>query len=211
MELSDLRDDYGRGRLLESAVDPNPFVQFRLWLDDAMQLNLREPYAMTLATATPDGMPSARTVLLRGFDERGFAFFTNYESRKGKDLRANPRASLLFYWGDLERQVRADGPVERTSAEESDRYFATRPRESRLGAWASPQSNVLNSWEQLDELHREAALRFPDDVPRPPFWGGFRLTPDSFEFWQGGLHRLHDRLHYVRSTDGSWRIQRLAP
>jgi pyridoxamine 5'-phosphate oxidase len=198
--------------LSEADLDPNPFRQFQTWLDQAVAAGLREPYAMTLATATPDGQPSARMVLLRGLDERGFAFFSNYASRKGEELDANPRAALVFYWAELDRQVRIEGPVEKTSAEESDAYFRGRPEGSRLGAWASRQSSVIAGRHVLEAEMRELQARFPDGtIPRPPHWGGYRVRPTVIEFWESRPNRLHDRLRYVRREDGGWRIERLSP
>ena len=167
---------------------------------------------MTLATATPDGRPSARMVLLKGVDARGFAFFTNYESRKGAELAANPRAALVFFWVQLERQVRVEGRVERLSAEESDAYFASRPEGSQLGAWASQQSAVLPDRGPLEARYEELRAQYEgQEVPRPTFWGGFRVVPETVEFWQGRVNRLHDRLRYRRQDDGSWVIERLSP
>jgi pyridoxamine 5'-phosphate oxidase len=200
-----------REGLVEADVDPDPVVQFGRWFDDAQAAGLVEPSAMALATAGPDGVPSARMVLLRGVDQRGFVFYTNYESRKAAELAANPRAALVFWWGELQRQVRVEGPVERTSQEESAAYWRTRPPGSRLSAWASPQSQVIPGRAVLDERVAELAARHPDgDVPLPPFWGGYRLVPEVVELWQQRPNRLHDRLRYTR-TPGGWRIERLAP
>jgi pyridoxamine 5'-phosphate oxidase len=211
MSISDLRREYAATRLDESDVDPNPMRQFARWFGDAHRAELLEPNAMTLATATPDGEPSARIVLLKGADERGFAFFTDYRSRKGQDLEANPRAALVFHWGELERQVRITGAVSRVSREESKTYFRSRPRGSRLGAWTSQQSSVIPSREALEERLGKIAARFDgSDVPLPPHWGGFRVRPDTIEFWQGRESRLHDRIRYVREG-GVWRIERLSP
>lgn len=193
-------------------LDPDPFAQFRAWLEAAEAAGVRMPNAMTLATASPDGRPSARSVLLRGIDERGFVFFTNYESRKGRQLSENPHAALVFLWKDLDRQVCVTGTVERTSRDESEAYFRTRPRDARLGAWASRQSAVIGSRGELEARFEELARRYPgEDVQLPPFWGGFRLFPDTIEFWQGRQHRLHDRFRYSRQPEEVWAIERLSP
>ncbi|HLJ95360.1 MAG TPA: pyridoxamine 5'-phosphate oxidase [Gemmataceae bacterium] len=199
-------------RLHETELHSNPFRQFQLWLDEAIAARLPQPLGMALATATVDGRPSVRMVLLRGLDERGFAFFTNYESRKARELEANPRAALVFYWAELDRQVRIEGTVERLSAEESDVYFRSRERGSRLGAWASPQSQVIASRDFLERRMEELTARYTEgDVPRPPYWGGYRLLPAVIEFWQGQPSRLHDRLRYRRCDRSSWLVERLAP
>jgi len=201
-----------RAGLVEGDVDPDPVVQFGRWFEDANAAGLVEPSAMALATAGADGVPSARMVLLRGVDQRGFVFYTNYESRKAAELAANPRVALVFWWGELQRQVRVEGPVERTSQDESAAYFRTRPLGSRFSAWASPQSRVVPGRALLDERVAELAARHPDgDVPLPPFWGGYRLVPEVVELWQGRPNRLHDRLRYTRAAAGGWRIERLAP
>lgn len=195
---------------MHSGLDDDPLAQFRRWYREA-EAGSAVPEAAALATATPDGRPSVRMVLVKRADERGFAFHTNLESRKGGELAANPRAALLFHWRELGRQVRIEGAVERVSEAEADEYFRTRPRESRLAAWASPQSRPVADRAALDELYRRAEARFAGgDVPLPPHWGGFRVVPDAYEFWQHGENRLHDRVRYGRDGDG-WRRERLAP
>ena len=192
-------------------LQPDPMAQFTSWLGDAEAAGVPLPNAMGLATADGEGRPSVRHVLLRGVDD-GFVFFTNYESRKGRQLSENPQAALVFLWKALERQVNVTGTVARVSTEESEAYFRTRPREARIGAWASPQSRVLASREELAARVGEIEARYPDEIPLPPFWGGYRLTPDSIEFWQGRLHRLHDRFRYSRDAGGGdWRADRLSP
>lgn len=209
MSVADLRQTYDKGVLLESQAAASPFDQFTLWFDQALAAAVPEPNAMTLATVDASGQPSARTVLIKNFDARGFVFFTNYDSRKGHDLAAEPRASLLFFWQPLERQVRIEGTVEKVSEAESDAYYESRPVGSRLGAWASPQSQPTTR-EALEANEHRYRKQFGDDPPRPPHWGGYRLVPHALEFWQGRPSRLHDRLRY-RLTDGQWVIERLAP
>jgi pyridoxamine 5'-phosphate oxidase len=206
-----LRKDYAFHGLSEADLAADPIAQFRVWFDQAVAAGLREPNAMTLATATRDGRPSARMVLLKGIDA-GFVFYTNYEGRKAHDLAENPWAALVFYWAELERQVRIEGRVELVSQEESDAYFASRAAESQLGAWASRQSQVIAGREVLERRLRELTAAYTDrEIPRPPFWGGYRVIPDSIEFWQGRPGRLHDRLRYRRLADGAWLIERLSP
>jgi pyridoxamine 5'-phosphate oxidase len=210
--LADLRKNYSRGALDFADVNPDPVRQFQTWFAQALDAKLPEPNAMTLATVDGQGRPSARIVLIKGVDERGFVFFTNYESRKGRELAVNPAASLLFHWIELERQVRIEGRVEKTSDEESDAYYASRPLGSRIGAWASDQSEPLESREALEAREREMIAKYGDQPPRPPHWGGYRLVPDTIEFWQGRPSRLHDRIVYTRDdAGGAWRIARLAP
>ena len=196
----------------ERDLDPDPVVQFGVWLEQARASGIVFPEAMTLATADAGGRPSARTVLLRGLDERGFVFFTNYESHKATELARNPNGALVFLWKELQRQVCVTGVVERTSPEESDAYFRTRPREARLGAWASQQSRPVRSREELDAAFNVMESRFPgEEVPLPPHWGGFRLRPGTIEFWKGRTHRLHDRFRYTSAADGGWERTRLWP
>ncbi|MGI8857594.1 MAG: pyridoxamine 5'-phosphate oxidase [Thermomicrobiales bacterium] len=207
-----LRRDYALMSLSESDVDADPIVQFTRWFEQALAGEITEPNAMTVATATRDGVPSARMVLLKGFDARGFVFYTNYESQKGRELAENPVAALVFHWVELHRQVRVTGAVERVSADESDAYFQSRPRGSRLGAWVSRQSSVLNGRDELET--RLAALTDEygeGDIPLPPYWGGYRVIPAAMEFWQGRTSRLHDRLRYRHQPNGAWLIDRLSP
>jgi pyridoxamine 5'-phosphate oxidase len=212
MELAHLRENYIKGGLAERDLHKNPFEQFRIWFKQAQSAAIKEPNAMTLATATADGIPSARIVLLKGFDERGFVFFTNYESQKGEELEENPNAALVFYWAELERQVRIAGTVTKTSREESEAYFATRPVESRLSTWASEQSTVIASRKVLEEQVASLAKWYEgQEVPPPPYWGGYRVSPEIFEFWQGRPNRLHDRLAFTRIDESKWEIERLAP
>lgn len=199
------------GELHRADLDPDPMVQFGRWFDEVLRAGLNEPYAMTLATADGGGVPSARTVLLKGHDERGFSFFTNHESRKGSELAANPNAALVFYWNPLDRQVSVRGAVTRLSREESEAYWVTRPRGSRLGAWASRQSRILDGREALDDRISALEERFGDDIPLPDFWGGYLVTPVTIEFWQGRTDRLHDRFRYSRVTGVGWHLDRLYP
>ena len=212
VDLSAIRTEYARAGLDEADVDPSPVAQLRKWLDDAIAAQHPEPTAMTLATATKDGVPDARVVLLKMLDERGLVFFTGYESQKGQDLEENPRASACLFWVLLERQARVTGSVAKVSREESETYFAKRPRASQLGAWASRQSAVLSRRGELEARLSEMRARFGEGViPCPPEWGGYRLTPDRLELWQGRPSRLHDRLRYTRTADACWRIERLYP
>ena len=208
--LADLRRDYSLRELDEATVLSDPFSQFLLWFDEAIKAAVIEPNAMTLSTVGTDGRPSARVVLLKGFDHNGFVFFTNYESQKGRELIDNPNACLHFFWPDLERQIIVNGTAERTSREESQVYFDSRPLASRIGAWTSRQSSVIASREILENREKELSKEFGEQVPLPPFWGGFRLTPDSFEFWQGRQNRLHDRICFTLKN-GAWAITRLSP
>lgn len=209
-ELADLRRDFSSIGLDESDIDADPFVQFGKWMDDALAADIRDPNAMTLATVGDDGRPDARTVLLKFYGPEGFLFFTNYESKKGRDLATNPYATLHFFWRQLDRQLSIRGTVQKTSREESEKYFKSRPVESRIGAWASNQSSVIGSRAFLEARFDEFKEKFGDDIPLPDFWGGFRLTPERFEFWQGRQNRLHDRLVYSQEKTG-WKIERLSP
>ena len=209
--IADLRKNYEQGELDETHSAANPLAQFERWLEQALAAQLPEPNAMTLATVGVDGRPSTRVVLLKGLDARGIVWYTNYESRKGRELAANPVAALQFHWVELERVVRIEGNVEKTSNEESDAYFHSRPLDSRLGAWASPQSQVITSRAVLVANAAKFGVRFALSPPRPPHWGGFRLLPERWEFWQGRRSRLHDRLRYMPQTGGGWLRERLAP
>jgi pyridoxamine 5'-phosphate oxidase len=215
-DLAALRREYGDHGLDVPDLAPDPVSMFRQWMDDTVAAGLHEPNAMVVATVSPQGRPSSRMVLLKGVDERGFVFYTNYESRKAADIAANPGVSLLFPWHDLQRQVRVEGAASKVSAEESEAYFASRPRESQLGAWASPQSRVVASRSALDERYGGVLAQFAelDEVPVPPHWGGFRVAPYAVEFWQGRKGRMHDRLVYRRAEDdphAPWTVDRLAP
>ena len=210
--VADLRKDYTLEGLSELEIDLNPFIQFKKWFDQALAAQLPEPNAMTIATATPDGKPSARMVLLKNFDERGFTFFTNYNSHKGQELAENPQAALVFWWAELERQVRISGYVEKVSETESDQYFHSRPANSRLGAWVSNQSEVIESREVLERRLQEFQSKYENqEIFRPLHWGGLRVIPTEIEFWQGRPSRLHDRLLYSRLDNGTWKIERLSP
>ena len=211
-QIQQLRKEYQEGGLTKADVAADPITQFARWFDMAVNAGLKEANGMAVTTCTPDGRPSTRILLLKHYDERGFVFYTNYQSRKGQDIEANPFGALNFWWVDLERQVRIEGRFEKASAEESDAYYNSRPRGSRLGAWVSPQSEIVESRTVLSERQAQFEAQFPDEnVPRPPHWGGYRLVPDMVEFWQGRPNRLHDRLRYVRQEDGTWRTERLAP
>jgi pyridoxamine 5'-phosphate oxidase len=213
LSLERMREEYHRGRLTEEHCETSPIVQFERWIKDAQAADLKEPNAMTLATATPDGRPSARVVLLKEVSDVGFVFYTNYSSRKAQELETNPLAALAFYWAELERQVRVEGRVAKVPRAQSEAYFRIRPKGSRLGAWASHQSEVLPSREPLERrlAQLEELYSGTDDVPVPEFWGGYCLAPDVVEFWEGRPNRLHDRLLYRRNSENAWAIQRLSP
>ncbi len=203
---------YSQRDLLEDQANPDPIEQFETWFQEAMQANEHDATAMTLATVDQEGQPSARMVLLKASNQGGFVFYTNYESRKAKELDMTQKAALVFWWGSLERQVRIEGAVEYVSKVESDEYYNSRPLGSRLGAWASPQSKVISGREELEDAYNKTKEECADgDIPRPPFWGGYRVVPHSIEFWQGRANRLHDRLRYTKQEDGRWTIERLAP
>ena len=211
--IADLRQNHRLGVLSESNASANPFAQFKNWLEDALASEIREPNAMTIATVSSEGHPSARIVLLKGFDEKGFIFYTNYESRKGKELAKNQYIALLFFWDTLERQIRIEGKVERLSPESSDNYFNSRPKASRIGAIVSPQSQVIESRNIIEENMDILTKKFSSsqDIPRPEHWGGYLVVPSMFEFWQGRQSRLHDRLQYTLTENGLWQVDRLAP
>lgn len=210
--IADIRKDYTAETLLEKDVEANPIKQFQKWWGAAIASQILEPDAMTLATASSDGLPSARIVLLKDFNETGFVFFTNYNSYKAMQLEENPKASLVFFWKELERQVRIVGLVQKIAAKDSDEYYASRPAGSRIGAWASPQSNVIENREWLEKEVKEVEEKFSEgEIVRPPFWGGYIVQPVIIEFWQGRSNRLHDRIQYTLDEDGAWKIERLAP
>ncbi len=211
MNLADIRKEYMYAGLAEADAAHDPLEQFQHWMDDALRHELPISNAMTLATVTPEGKPDARIVLLKGVDNGGFVFYTNYESAKGHQLAANPEACLVFFWVELERQVRVSGKVEKVSIEESAAYFEQRPLGSRHSAWASAQSSAVSGRKVLEERLLEMESRYGDNPPRPPYWGGYRLTPELFEFWQGRPNRLHDRLQYTRTGSGTWTRGRLSP
>ena len=211
ISIADLRKSYELAELIESSALADPFKQFDLWLSEAIAADVPEPNAMTLATVGSDLRPSTRIVLIKGLDQRGPVWFTNYQSRKGIEVAGNPYAALQFHWVEMERSVRIEGVVEKISALDSDAYFHSRPLGSRIGAWASPQSDVVASRAVLDANEAAFKEKFGDNPPRPPHWGGYRLKPDNYQFWQGRKSRLHDRLRYTLQTDGAWLRERLAP
>jgi len=211
MNIADIRKEYKLQSLHEADVESNAIAQFSKWWDEAMKSDIDDVNAMALATASTDGKPSVRIVLLKGFDERGFTFFTNYESNKGIELANNPKASIVFFWKELQRQIRIDGITEKTSALESDTYFASRPEGSRIGAWASPQSKVITRSEIESKFSLSQNKFAKKNIPRPPFWGGYRIKPQVIEFWQGRPNRLHDRIVYNLDENSDWKIERLAP
>ena len=209
--IADIRRDYKLQSLLESDVATNPIQQFTKWWQEAINSNIDEVNAMTLATSTIDGKPSARTVLLKDYDEQGFVFFTNYNSHKGKELNENPNAALVFFWKELERQIRIEGTVQKIETTKSDNYFNSRPISSRIGAWSSPQSEVIESREILETNEQNFIEKFGEVIPRPAHWGGYIIQPNVIEFWQGRSSRLHDRLQYTLMENGVWKMERLAP
>jgi pyridoxamine 5'-phosphate oxidase len=209
-EFQDLEKEASKEKLSVDSVDKNPLNQFKLWYDDVLNSDYVEPTAMNLSTATKDGRPSSRMLLLKGYDEGGFIFYTNYNSRKGKELNENPFGCILFYWDRLKRQVRIEGKIEKVTKEESEAYFKTRPYKSRLGAWASNQSSVIENRSVIVKEFLKSLLKFRTDVPLPEYWGGYRLIPEVYEFWQGRENRLHDRIKYTKEND-HWKIERLAP
>lgn len=212
MTLADLRKDYSLAGLTEKELARDPFRQFEKWFQEAEAAKIPEPNAMVLATTTRDGRPSARTILLKGLDGRGFVFYSNYESRKGRELESNPRATLVFPWLAIERQVTVEGPVVKVAREESEAYFHSRPRQSQLSAWVSQQSSIISGRTTLEESMSALEKKYAgQEVPLPPHWGGWRLAPETVEFWQGRRSRLHDRLRFRREKDGAWSIERLAP
>jgi len=210
-KIADIRREYSLQSLDENNIAENAVDQFTRWWNEAVNSEIPEVNAMTLATATKAGKPSARIVLLKGYDERGFIFFTNYDSGKGKELTQNPQAALVFFWKEIERQIRIEGEVEKIAAAESDEYFLSRPAGSRISAWASAQSQVITNRQILETSVERYATEFKNSIPRPPHWGGYRVMPWRFEFWQGRTNRLHDRLQYTKIADGSWKVDRLAP
>lgn len=210
-DIADIRKDYSLLSLDENEVAANPVEQFTKWWHDVINSQISEANAMTLATVSNDGKPAARIVLLKDYDGQGFVFYTNYNSSKGRQLAGNAHAALLFFWKEIERQVRIEGRVTKTAEEESDAYFFSRPEGSRIGAWASPQSSVINSREVLEENEQRYKNEFKNSIPRPPHWGGYRVMPEKMEFWQGRNNRLHDRILYTKTASGSWKVERLAP
>lgn len=210
-DIASIRTDYLLKTLSEDEVAASPIGQFTTWWDEAVKSEVEEVNAMTLATATPDGIPSARIVLLKSYDEKGFEFFTNYNSQKGREITENPRVALVFFWKELQRQVRIEGTIQKTTVSESDNYFHSRPTGSQIGAWSSPQSQVIASRAVLESNEQKYRTQFGDSIPRPPHWGGYVVLPVKIEFWQGRHSRLHDRIQYTRLNDGSWKIERLAP